>query len=250
MRLAEFRYIPLFLVVLCLCSPPARAGNSADFVLKGRILDTNGKPAAGGEVFVYDNAKTKRPADFISTKTDRDGVYRIVLPAGKYWTVARVRSDERYGPLTPAGRHSGEAQEIEGIAGGESILDFIVAEVREMARFQHKSGEECRTVEGRILDRNGKPVRNAYAFARKEKNGSSLPDFISPWSDAQGFYTLCVPAGRYFIGASTTYPPEGGVSVTELLMNADKIDIANDIRMNYTTGEKKVEENQQGKEID
>lgn len=247
MRLATFRFMTLFFLAILPCL--AAAEDSAGFVLQGRLLDTQGKPVSGGEVFVYDSARTKRPADFISPKTDKEGIYRIVLPAGKYWVVARVRSDERYGPLTPAGRHSGEAQEIEGLAGVGVTLDMTVAEVREMARNQHKSGEECRSVEGRILDRNGEPMRDAYVFARREKGGTGLPDFISPWSDAEGRYTLCLPPGKFFVGASTTYPPEEGVPETEMSLDATKIDIANDIRMNYTVG-KKDEENQGSKEID
>lgn len=246
MRLVEFRFIPLFLAVLCLCSAPAK-GSSADFVLKGRILDTHGNPVEGGEVFIYDSARTRRPAEFISPRTGRDGFYRIVLPAGKYWVVARVRSDERYGPLTPAGLHSGEAQEIGGVAGEGPVRDFIVAEVRGLAPNQRKSGEECRSVEGRILDKDGKPVPNSYAFARKKEHSTALPDFISPWSDGEGRYTLCLPPGNFFMGASTTYPPADGVPGKQLLVDATKIDIVNDIRINYTV-EKKNEGNQGGNE--
>ncbi len=248
MRPALFRFAALLLLAT-LCHSPAAAGDTTGFVFTGRILDTRGRPVAGGEVFVYDSARTRRPADFITPKTATDGSYRIVLPPGRYWVVARVRSDERYGPLAPAGRHSGEAQEIEGTAGGEALLDFTVAEVREMARSQRKSDDECRSVTGRILDRDGKPVRDAYAFARKSKNDAGLPDFISPWSDDDGRYVLCLPPGTFFIGASTTYPPEDGVSVMELSVDVNKIDIANDIRMNYTV-DKKVEENQGNKEFD
>jgi hypothetical protein len=88
---------------------PVTAGASTDFVLKGRILDAAGRSVEGGEVFVYDSVQTRRPADFISPKSDGEGLYRLVLPAGRYWVVARVRNSTKYGPLAFGGRHSGEA---------------------------------------------------------------------------------------------------------------------------------------------
>ena len=233
MRRTAFPLLSLFFLAVFFCCP-AQGKASAGFVLEGRVLDTGGKPVEGGEVFVYDSARTRRPADFISPKTDSKGLYRIVLPAGRFWVVARVLSNEKYGPLMTTGRHSGEAQELEAVAGGALALDFSVAEVREIARIHRKSGEESRRVEGRILDKNDRPVQDAYVFARREKNEPRLPDYISAWSDAEGRYTLYLPAGRYCLGASVAYPPEEGSPCTVLFLDAVKIDIANDIHINYS----------------
>ena len=222
---------------------PTTGEASANFVLKGRILDVDGKPVESGEIFVYDNTQTRRPADFISPKTGREGLYRIEIPTGRYWAVARVRSGAKYGPLMSGGRHSGEAQEIEAAAGQELALDFTVADVREMARNLRKPNDDYRNVGGRILDEDGRPVRGAYAFARREKDGARLPDFISAWSDEDGRYTLHLPSGRYHLGASTAYPPEAGTAHMELNLDSVKIDSTYDIRLNFT--DSKMEEGNQ-----
>ncbi len=91
---------------------------------------------------------------------------------------------------------------------------------------------------GRILDRRGKPVEGVYAFARRNRNDKGLPDFISPWTDAEGRYSLCLPPGTFFLGGSLKYPPEDGVSVTELLVDANQIDVADDVWLNDTAGTK------------
>ena len=244
MRRSVFPGLILFFLAVFFCCP-GQVKASARFVLQGRVLDAGGKPVEGGEVFVYDSARTRRPADFISPKTDGKGLYRIEIPAGKYWVVARVRNNERYGPLMTTGRHSGEAQEVEAVEGGESTLDFIVAEVREIARVHRTSGEESRRVEGRILDKNNKPARDAYVFARREKNAMRLPDYISAWSDAEGRYTLYLPAGRYCLGASVAYPPEEGSPCSELFLDTAKIDIANDIHLIYSDSRR-----EEGKQTD
>ncbi len=214
---------------------PGASGTSTYFVLKGRILDAGGKPVEGGEVFVYDSIKTRRPADFISPKTERDGLYRIEIPAGTYWVVARVRNGAKYGPLAWGGKHSGEAVEVEAAPGGELPLDFTVTDVREMARDQHKEGEGYRRVAGRLLDREGKPVRGGYAFARRDRNGSQFPDFISPWSDEEGGYTLFLPPGKYCLGGSIAYPPKNGAACQEFSLDSARTDITNDLHLDCHT---------------
>ncbi len=229
--------------------PISAADASTDFTLRGRILDVGGKPVEGGEVFVYDSVQTRRPADFISPKSDGEGFYRLVIPTGRYWAVARVRSGAKYGPLMFGGKHSGEAVEIEATSGGELVLDFSVADVREMTRDQKKIVEGYRKVEGRILDRDGKPVRRAYAFARQEKSGAPLPEFISPWSDEEGGYSLFLPPGRYCLGGSMTYPPEDGTPCQELFLDAAKPDIAGDIRLNWRD-QSNEDGNRSGNDVD
>lgn len=230
----------IVLVLTTLCCSPAYPAAAAGFVLKGRIVDAGGKPVEGGELFVYDSPRTKRPADFIAPMTDRQGMYRIEIPAGRYWVVARVRGGNKYGPLMPGGKHSGEAREIEATAGGEQVLDFTVSDVRDMARSQRKTTGGYRKVGGRILDRDGKPVPDAYAFARRDKNDKRLPDILSPWSDEEGRYSLYLPSGNCCLGASRVFPPEEGVSCIEMRIDTGEIDIANDIRLNYIGN--KVEE--------
>jgi len=225
---------------------PATGGASANFVMKGRILDVGGNPVEGGEIFVYDTPRTRRPADFISPKSGRDGLYRLEIPAGTYWVVARVRNGAKYGPLITGGRHSGEALEIEAAAGEEMALDFTVADVREMARSLRKAEDDFRNLSGRILDRDGKPVRGAYAFARGEKNDHRLPDFISPWSDTDGRYSLRLPAGRYRLGAATAYPPEEGAPTTEIVLDSIDPDAARDIRITAIAGKTEAGERNTG----
>lgn len=241
-------FFPLLFILALLLRPPA-SDASGNFVLKGRVVDTGGKPVEGGEVFVYSTPQTRRPADFISARSDGAGFYRTELPAGRYWVVARVRDGAGYGPLALGKRHSGEALEIEGEAGSAVDLDFIVADVRDMARSRRKTGEDYRMVEGRILDPDGKPVRAAYAFARVDGKATGLPEFISPWSDEEGRYSLYLPAGRACLGAAVAYPPEEGAPCAELIPDAAIIDVAKDLRLHYID-KKNDDERQNSKDID
>jgi len=220
---------------------PAITGAADLFTLKGRVVDSEGKPVEGGEIFIYNTPQTKRPADFISPQTDRDGVFRTEIPAGRYWAVARVRSGAGYGPLAIGKRHSGEPQEIDGSGGGEVVIDFTVADVREMARSQRKSDDDYLRIQGRILDMDGKPVPGAYAFARGKRTDTGVPDFISPLSDADGSYTLYLPPGSFCLGGGVAYPPEEGLAGIEMILESSQNAVARDIQIHYSNANREDE---------
>ncbi|HEX9079573.1 MAG TPA: carboxypeptidase-like regulatory domain-containing protein [Desulfuromonadaceae bacterium] len=228
------RAVSFTLLVASLLVGPPLSRAVPLLVLEGRISDSDGKPVEGGEVFIYNSPKTRRPADFISPRSDSAGHYRTEIPAGRYWVVARVRDGAAYGPLAFGKRHSGEAQEIEGDAGSSVTADFTVADVREMARNRQKSGDDFRLVQGRILDGEGKPVRGAYAFARPEGVKTGLPLFVSPSSDEEGRYVLYIPPGRACVGAAVAFPPEEGALCTEIAAGAAANDVAKDLRLHYS----------------
>jgi len=200
----------LLLVFPLVCSGlyPIAAFSSQTFIFKGNVLNISRKAVEGAEVFIYGSSNIRRPADFISAKTDKDGGYRMVLPAGKYWAVARFRkNDSRYGPLMPGDKHSGEPAEIE-FSSGEHQLNFMIADLQEAANMStKKTGGDYIKIRGRITDKNGAPVKTAYAIANRDKEFSVVPDYISGWTDDDGNYTLHIPRGRYYVGYASAFPP-------------------------------------------
>ncbi|UFS70320.1 carboxypeptidase-like regulatory domain-containing protein [Geomonas sp. RF6] len=223
----------LLLVVASIVSFPAPSIAGAEGILTGHILDGGGHPVPGAEVFAYDSAATRRPADFISAPADGAGIYRLVLPSGKYWLVARLRTGERFGPLAFGGKHSGEARETDVDAGAESSVDFSVLNVREAARLKKEEDDGCREVAGRLLGKEGKPVVGAYAFARREGTTGAIPDYFSTLSDREGRYSIYLPPGRYCIGGATAFPPDEA-SCTTFNVTSEQIVIANDLQLNYS----------------
>ncbi len=112
------------------------------FYLAGKVTDKQGKPVEGAQIYVYTSGDTKRPADFISPKSDKEGRYGIKLPAGRYWAVARARAVDRYGPLAPGDRHSGEPEEIEPGNAATVEKDFIVKEISDFGRMKQRTKKE------------------------------------------------------------------------------------------------------------
>jgi len=215
--------LSLFLVLLCFYVAPLRAEERA--LLKGRVLDIRAMPVNGAEVFIYDSPDVRRPADFISAGTGQDGTFQIDLPPGIYWAVARLRSEEQYGPLMPGDKHSGDPVEMELAPGEEFEYDFTVVDIRETARLKIKTREDYIRIKGRVLDTHDKPVEKVYVIANKDKECPVIPDYLSAWTGNDGDYTIYIPRGRYYIGYATSFPPDQECTIySEAVFDADEVD--------------------------
>jgi hypothetical protein len=208
-------------------------GASAEImVLRGRVLDISGKGVEGAEVFIYDSQSTRRPADFITPKSDREGNYRIELPESRYWAVARVRQSPKYGPLLPGDRHSGEPVAIETPVERVTVQDFVVADIREMAQNKRRSRDDFVRLSGRIVDPSGTSVALAYVFAHHDRELEQYPDYVSAWSDETGRFVMYLPAGQYTLGAAVQLPPERNMAnYRSVNLGQGKIDIAIDVEI-------------------
>jgi hypothetical protein len=194
-------------------------------VLKGKVSDAEGQAVEGAMVFVYDSPEVRRPADFISGRTDKDGLFRMVLVPGRYWLIARLKKTEGFGPLLPGDKHSGEPVETELAPDSEVNMDFIVADLKDAIKIRTEAREGSVKISGRILDEKGSPVRGAYAIAHRKEKVSGIPDYLSAWADDEGRYTLYIPRGRYYIGGAVAYPPGQNYFMNgELAIDGDKSD--------------------------
>lgn len=210
---SRFHMTVLFFLLLW---TPTQALAEENFVFRGQIVDTANNPVAGAEVYVFDSANIKRPADFISNRTSADGYFRVEIPPGHYWTMAIMRvSGASFGPLGKDDKHSGEPVEIDSAGKNEFSKDFTVMDLREAARANQKRSETVIKISGRILNDAGLPVKMAYVLADQRQKFGALPQYLSIWTEADGRYVLFLPKGKFFIGASKDFPPESDYSVTK-----------------------------------
>ncbi len=193
-------------------------------VFSGQVFDVEGKAVKGAEMFIYNSSDTRRPADFISARTDEKGHFNIMLPSGKYWVVARLRKGDKYGPLMVGDKHSGEPVEIVFEANGELEMTYTVADIRDAARLVKKTREDYFKIAGRVVDKQGAPVKMHYVIADKTTPPSEFPDFISSWTDEAGHYIIYLPGGKYVIGYADKFPSQSYNVYKELEVETDKSD--------------------------
>ena len=219
-----FRLVVSLILLLTVDFSPALAEEHT--ALKGRGSDAEGQAVEGAMVFVYDKPDVKKPADFISSPTAKDGLFQLVLPPGKYWLVARLKKAGGFGPLTLGDRHSGEPTEVELLSGGEVTINFIVADIKEAIKIKTSTRERPYKISGRILDEKGTPVSGVYAIAHRDEKLSGMPDYLSAWADSDGRYTLYVPRGTYYIGSAISIPPGQDYFLNErITIEGDKADL-------------------------
>ncbi|MBI4698144.1 MAG: carboxypeptidase regulatory-like domain-containing protein [Nitrospirae bacterium] len=194
-------------------------------VFKGKVIDAEGRPVKGAEVFLYDNNNIRRPADFISSKTDNEGRFNMAVPPGKYLAVSRLRSSEKYGPLLPVDKHSGEPVEIELELGKEIAYEFKVSNLKEAAEMMRKNREDFFKLSGRVLDKDSAPVKDIYAFAYTGLEPSEVPDYLSAWTDDSGNYTIFLPAGEYSVGYASAFPLDRVNIYKKITVTGDNINL-------------------------
>jgi len=220
------RSLALFFILAALYGAAAEysIADEGKSVLGGKVTDMEGRAVEGAMVFVYNSPNVKRSADFISGRTDKEGLYRMIIPAGKYWLVARTKYTEDYGPLTLKDRHSGEPRETELASDREIRIDFVVVDLMEAIKIKRGERERSFKITGRIIDEKGSPVSRAYAVANRIKDISGVPDYLSAWVDHDGRFTMYLPRGRYFIGSAESFPPARNYSIDrETEIDADTI---------------------------
>ncbi len=227
-RLQRITILLLVFVVLFSGNLPAPVAAEPG-VLGGRVLDIVEEPVQSAEVYIFDSLDVKRPADFISNRTGENGQYQVQLPPGNYWAVAVFRQGGgRFGPLAYGDKHSGEAVAFEVAAGVKRSMDFMVLNLREAARKHQKKNADLIRVTGKVKHESGSPAAMAYAMAHKLEQFGVLPDYISAWTDTQGEYTLYLPPGRYYLGASLGFPPKNGYILNlnqQFIEDTDKVDL-------------------------
>lgn len=176
-------------------------------IFAGRVVDVSQQPVAGAGIFVYNTSNVRRAADYIASSSG-NGEFRLTLPAGHYWAVARVRhGGEQYGPLLPGDRHSGGAMEIDITAAQTLEEEFVVADLKETSQLEVKLDTSFLQVGGKLLTKEGAPLAAAYAFARLKETARGIPEYVSAWTDESGQYTLFLPPGTYWLGLAQKFPP-------------------------------------------
>lgn len=200
-------------------------------LIRARISDITGKPVQGVKIFLYESSNVRKPADFISEASDAAGKAAVTVPKGMYRAVARLKKGALYGPLMPGDKHSGEPVSIDCSEDGETEADFVVADIREIGQKKRTSNAETIRLSGRILDQEGNPVAQAYAFAHSGKEIEFVPEYLSAWTDHNGNYALYLPAtGVFFVGSARQFPPaQKPAGLKEFRPETGKLDVATDL---------------------
>ena len=218
------------------------------------LLKESGAPLAGAYVNIYPDTISNLlgPSQFISSPSGPQGEYRIEVPPGSYYVVARKRlSGHPTGPLEPGDFYS-EHQRIRVRieAGRAAVVDLPVAVMKAPMFFKTRvvDRETATGIRGTLVDAAGRPVMGGFAMAYADPEMKRLPDFASTLSDDQGRYTIYLPeGGTYYLAArihawdmpapGEPYGKYGGDPATPVTVATDRFVEGIEIRMAPFAGE-------------
>jgi hypothetical protein len=173
----------------------------------GRVLH-DGVPLAGATVFAYTDltSRLKGMGYAISGPSDETGAFELSLPPGTYYLLSRYRHGGGFGPLQ-AGDFIGYLPSNpltvrEGEVARVSIPSLEVPEkVEQMAATLF--GQTA--IQGRVLDREGRPVKGVQAVLYADGKMLDRPLFVSRPTGEDGTFILSFPyGGTYYLAARDT----------------------------------------------
>lgn len=175
----------LLILVLFSCK------QEGDFVIRGRIF-FNGKPIDDAEVQVYlKEAKEKETPPIKVVATDKDGMFQIKLPAGKYFLVAKKKSIE-----------NGEIDMLFGNYPGNPVNLSKDITLEDWSLESKKSRGQIAKDTGIIGKVKGfKNYRFVKVYAYKDlSTGLKGPDFVNKAKiDESGSFAINLPKGQYYL---------------------------------------------------
>ena len=180
----------LMAVVFSGCGPEGESG------LEGRLLFQD-KPLAAAQIEIYLRADKDRSVQpFAVASSDADGVYRVVLPEGRYFVIGKKRettADGRSRMLM--GESPGNPHDV--TSGVAKVAGF---NLREMGREGLAAADA--SLSGRVT-REGEAAARVFVYVYPENGGELMgPSYgEAVQTDADGRFTVELPAGRYALVA-------------------------------------------------
>lgn len=176
--------------------------------IKGKIVVKDGKPLDNGIVAFF-KSDGLEPMDYSHTRRsptmvaflDGEGIFATTeMPAGSYYIGALPRDKWTGGPPRPGEKRYSAIDEkgkykIVTLARAQT-LDVGTITVEEPGAFAELA--DFFTVEGKIVDADGKGVAGAVVVVKKNYDAPKS-DFISEPTKADGSYQLKLPPGKYYV---------------------------------------------------
>ena len=198
MKRIDLRRLALLLLAFLLLAGVSACIQGQGSGLAGIVLFQD-QPLSSAQIEIYLKAEQDRATlPFATTSSDAAGRYRIALPAGRYYLIAKKKMEGSGGP-TRMLMAASPLNPLDLQGGKKEVAPF---NLREMGRDGALVAEANTGVKGRIVH-NQQPVANAFVYVYSEKSagliGPSYGEAVR--SAADGTFTIPLPAGNFYLAA-------------------------------------------------
>ena len=173
-----------------------------------------GEPLERVYLYVYkDSSSGFKGLGYFVQPVER-GKFRINLPSGDYYVLARKRArGGQFGPIEQGDYYSYYYGNPVHVTAGE--VREVQIEMLERLAILEEEVVEFRGVRGKVVDESGNVLSGLYVFAYRTEDMTGTPDFFSEPSGVDGRFELALPdAGPYYLLARQAFG--GPAEVNEL----------------------------------
>jgi hypothetical protein len=183
--------------------------------LAGQVLFED-KPLGRAYIHVYGDPGTNfRGMGLASVPAGEDGRFRIKLPPGNYYVIARKRQGGgMYGPPGKddyIGYYPGNPVTVRPGAFTPVQLE-ATTRVELLEELWFKEGPSAGWLEGNVSEAAGKPAAGLYVLFYTDEAMSGTPAFVAGPTDAKGHFKVRAAAGKFHLLARSNLggPLEAG----------------------------------------
>lgn len=159
----------------------------------------DGKPLQKSYVYVYKDFKGGFRGPAFITYPSLDGTFKISLPPGSYYILARKRQKGgMYGPIEEGDHFNFYFGNPVSIKKG--VYRYVEIEtVKRLSQLEEGIG--FATVKGIVTDKGGKPVSGLFVLFYQNKSMQGKPLYISGRTNKSGEFSIKLPVGTYYVSA-------------------------------------------------
>lgn len=155
-------------------------------------------PLERAYLYVYQNADKGFKGPGYLIQPVEKGTFRLNLPPGKYWLLARKRlRGGQFGPIETGDYFNYYHGNPVTIASGE-VREVKIETITRLSMLEDDPDAPFVGVRGRIVDAAGQPVARLHVFAYRSAEMTGTPEFFSAPTGRDGRFDLALPAGGPF----------------------------------------------------
>ncbi len=174
---------------------PPEAGSFTG--LRGEIT-FQGEPLEKSYLYVYrDGEKGFKGPGYLIHPVER-GTFRLRLPPGDYYLLARKRAvGGMYGPIEIGDHFNYYFGNPVRVEAGK-VREVKIETITRLSMLEEETALPFHGVRGTILGPGDKPVAGVRVFAYRDAGMTGTPAYFSPPTAADGRFELAVPLGEGF----------------------------------------------------
>lgn len=177
--------------------PEAAAEPASRSGIRGEISFQEA-PLERAYLYVYQDAEKGFKGPGYLIQPVEKGMFRLNLPPGKYWLLARKRlRGGQFGPIETGDYFNYYHGNPVTVAAGE-VREIKIETITRLSMLEDDPNAPFVGVRGRIVDAAGKPVARLHIFAYRQQEMTGSPEFFSAPTGLDGKFELALPEGGPF----------------------------------------------------